>query len=491
MPSVRRTGFQRRSPATLIEGSSSTRRLVQRSFITATLAEPRGARLKPRPGGNLCGAPGVERASGEPATRRGDPRRARQARRDDRLRGARTHAPGNRVPGRPRRRGRSRRRGGGRPGRLRQGLPGAGPVPRGIALPAVAAADRRERGAKSAPVGGSTGRARPARGGGGLGGRGSVPRDDRPHVGAPRHAPRRPRGARRARPRGARPPLSPRARRGGDGGRARHPSRHGQVADVPRSRSAASRGGGGGRVNGLERELAALSDAVEWPDVPDLAPVVAGRLGEAPRRPGLARRPLAIAVAVVLAAVLAVLAVPPARTAILDWLGIGGARIVRVDELPPLPARRDFDVLGHRTSSVAAQAGAGFPLAEPPRDEPAPDEVRLAPGLRVSYIWRDGDHVRLLITQFPGRVGDPALLKKLVGRTTAVDRFEVDGDPAVWLEGGPHAVLFVAPDGTIRDDQGWLAGNTLLVDRDGVTIRVEGQLEREDAVELVRATRGR
>jgi hypothetical protein len=88
-------------------------------------------------------------------------------------------------------------------------------------------------------------------------------------------------------------------------------------------------------------------------------------------------------------------------------------------------------------------------------------------------------------------VGDPALLKKLVGRTTAVDRFEVDGDPAVWLEGGPHAVLFVAPDGTIRDDQGWLAGNTLLVDRDGVTMRVEGQLGREDAVELVRATRGR
>jgi hypothetical protein len=243
-------------------------------------------------------------------------------------------------------------------------------------------------------------------------------------------------------------------------------------------------------VSALERELSALAGAIEWPEALDAAPAVAARLGERPpqRMPRWGRR-LAIAVAVVLAALLAVLAVPPARTAIFDWLGIGGARIVRVDELPALPARRDLDVLGQRTTLAAARAGAGFAFADAPRDEPSPDEVRVAPGLRVSYLWRRGEDVRLLVTQFPGRVGDPALLKKLAGQATVVDRFEVDGDPAVWLEGGPHAVLFVAPDGTIRDDQGWLAGNTLLVDRDGVTIRVEGELERDEAVDLVRALR--
>jgi hypothetical protein len=243
----------------------------------------------------------------------------------------------------------------------------------------------------------------------------------------------------------------------------------------------------------LERELVALGSGVEWPDAPDVADAVARALRETP--PRRARRAprsprLALALALVLAAVLAVLAVPQARTAVFDWLGIGGARIVRVDELPPLPARRDFEVLGQRVTLVAARTGAGFPLAEPPRGEPAPDEVRLAPGMRVSYLWRAGDDVRLLVTQFPGRVGDPALVKKLAGQATVVDRFEVDGDVAVWLEGGPHAVLFVAPDGTIRDDQGWLAGNTLLVDRDGVTIRVEGELARKDAVEVVRAIGG-
>ena len=41
-------------------------------------------------------------------------------------------------------------------------------------------------------------------------------------------------------------------------------------------------------MNGLERELVALSDAVEWPDTPDLVLVVASRIGEAPRRRSLA-----------------------------------------------------------------------------------------------------------------------------------------------------------------------------------------------------------
>lgn len=240
-------------------------------------------------------------------------------------------------------------------------------------------------------------------------------------------------------------------------------------------------------MSGLERELRTLSAQVEWPDAPDVASNVLDRLGESPRPSR--RRAIAVVVALALAAILAVLAVPPARTAILDWLGIGGARIVRVDRLPPLRPARNVDVLGRQATLTEARAHGGFPFADPPSDEPVPDEVRLAPGARVSYLWRDGSDVRLLITQFPGDVGDPALLKKLAGQATVVDRFELDGDPAVWLEGGPHVVLFVAPDGSVRDDQGWLAGNTLLVDRAGTTVRVEGNLTRAAAVGLARAMR--
>jgi hypothetical protein len=241
-------------------------------------------------------------------------------------------------------------------------------------------------------------------------------------------------------------------------------------------------------MSGLERELRGLAASIEWPDAPDVASAVAGRVAEPPVR--RRRRRLAIAVVVALAALLTALAVPPARTAIFDWFGIGGARIVRVDELPALAPEPGLELLGDRVSIDEAVARAGFPFAGPPRDEPAPDEIRVTPGLRVTYLWRDGDRVRLLITQFPGSVEDPGLLKKLIGAGTRIERLEVAGDPAVWLEGGPHVVYFVAPDGGVRDDRGWLAGNTLLVDRDGVTLRIEGELDRDDAIDLVHALRG-
>jgi hypothetical protein len=241
----------------------------------------------------------------------------------------------------------------------------------------------------------------------------------------------------------------------------------------------------------LEHELAALAPSIDWPDAPDVASSVASRIGgeAAPARRRAPRRRLALVLAVVLAAVLAVLAVPPARTAVFDWLGIGGAQIVRVDELPALEPTTGLEVFGAITSLDDARARAGFALEPPPDDEPAPDEIRVASGARVSYVWREGERIRLLISQFPGSAGDPGLLKKLAAGRTRIEELDVDGDRAVWLEGGPHVVYVLGPDGSIRQDQGWLAGNTLLVDRDGVTVRIEGDLARDDAVELVRAMR--
>ena len=239
-------------------------------------------------------------------------------------------------------------------------------------------------------------------------------------------------------------------------------------------------------MSSLERELAALGPSIDWPEEPDVVATVSTRIAdEAPkRRP---RRRLALALAVVLAALLAVLAVPPARTAIFDWLGIGGVNIVHVDELPAVPSAPGIEILGDEVTLDEARSRVGFPFAEPPDHEPVPDEIRVAPGSRISYIWREGTDLKLLITQFPGSGSDPGLLKKLSGSGTSVLAFRLDGDPAVWLEGGPHVVYVVMPDGNIRDDRGWLAGNTLIVDRDGVTVRVEGALDRAEAIDLVEA----
>jgi hypothetical protein len=182
--------------------------------------------------------------------------------------------------------------------------------------------------------------------------------------------------------------------------------------------------------------------------------------------------------------------VPPARSAIFDWLGIGSARIELVDSLPPLDPVVPLDLLGEPTSLDEARSRAGFAFADPPRDEPAPDEVRVVPGNRVSYVWRDGAGVRLLVTQLPARLGEEALLKKLVPESTRIEELTIDGRRAVWLEGGPHAVFVITEVGTYAEDRGWLAGETLLVDRGASTLRIEGSLGRDRAVELARAMGG-
>ena len=236
----------------------------------------------------------------------------------------------------------------------------------------------------------------------------------------------------------------------------------------------------------LERELQALSSSLDWPETPDVSRRVVARTAGA--RPGpVVRRRLALALAVVLSGLVAVLAVPPARTAVFDWLGIGGAQIIRVDDLPSVAATPGLEILGDRVTLDQARERAGFPFADPPEDERAPDQILLTPGIRVTYVWRDHDRVRVLLTQFRGDATEPGLVKKLVSRATQTTIFELDGHRALWLEGGPHAVLFVTPDGNIGDDLGWLAGNTLLVDNGGVTVRIEAQIDRADAIELARS----
>jgi hypothetical protein len=239
-------------------------------------------------------------------------------------------------------------------------------------------------------------------------------------------------------------------------------------------------------VTPLERELQALSSALDWPETPDVSQRVFARTAADRPRP-VVRRRLALALAVVLAALVAVLAVPPARTAVLDWLGIGGAQIVRVDDLPSVSATPGLEILGDRVTLDEARERAGFPFEDPPDGERAPDQILLAPGMRVTYVWRADDRVRLLLTQFPGDATEPGLVKKLVSSATQIDMLDVDGHRALWLEGGPHAVLFLTPDGNIGDDLGWLAGNTLLVENDGVTVRIEAQIDRADAIELARS----
>jgi hypothetical protein len=215
-------------------------------------------------------------------------------------------------------------------------------------------------------------------------------------------------------------------------------------------------------VADLELALRQLGRELDWPAEPSLAPSVGARIRA--RRTRSIRRPVALALAAIAVAVAAAMAVPPARSAILDFFGIGGVEIRRVETLPQLPAERAAP--GPRVPLTEARNGVDFDLVVPDGYR----SVHLEDGI-VTFVWQD----RLLMELR----GDEQLLKKVVDQESSIEWTDVNGDPAVWIQGARHGLYL--PGGEAR-----LAGNTLIWVRDGITFRLEGELTRLRALALAR-----
>ena len=166
------------------------------------------------------------------------------------------------------------------------------------------------------------------------------------------------------------------------------------------------------------------------------------------------------------------LAVPPARTAVLDWLGLRGVSIVRVDELPPTPAIERLD-LGRE---VTPEETPLWLLT--PDDEP--DSIYMGNGT-VSLLWGTPDRVRLLLTEFRGEAAIEKLIETGHARR-ARDRRRATGRLA---RGAARRVLR-GPPRPVRQSTGRLAGKTLLWQHGEVTLRLEGDLSKEEALRIAR-----
>jgi hypothetical protein len=239
----------------------------------------------------------------------------------------------------------------------------------------------------------------------------------------------------------------------------------------------------------LERELRAVR--VEWPPEPNLGPRVRARVVEAPPRLFPWRRTLVVALAVLAVAVAAAFAVPSARTAILRWLGLTHVKVVRVDRLPPTRRLSAAD-LGTRTTLADVARRAGFsPLVLRQRPDSVYVGLTGGGGSRVSFVYGEVSKPRLLLGEFRG-VGVTKFVQKLAVPGTTVERVRVGGDPGLWIGGAPHAVYFAQP-GSFQDifvDEPLLAGNTLVWERpDGLTLRLEGDLDKDDALALAKSLR--
>jgi hypothetical protein len=243
----------------------------------------------------------------------------------------------------------------------------------------------------------------------------------------------------------------------------------------------------------LELALVQLGRELDVPPAPDLASRVGARVGEAPAtrtRPSR-RRGLVLALAVLAVAIGAVLAVPGTRAAILEFFHLRGVTIQRVDELPTVPLQRDFDelFLGDRVTLAEAGDRADFDVVVPDALG-EPDAVFFQdnpPGGMVSLVYGTPEQPRALFTQFRGRV-DEVIYKKVVAGTR-IAALQIEGQPGFFLSGDPHEFSYFDRTGDYRQEIVRLAGNTLLWERGALTLRLEADINRKEAVEIARSVR--
>jgi hypothetical protein len=238
----------------------------------------------------------------------------------------------------------------------------------------------------------------------------------------------------------------------------------------------------------LERELRALGSELAVPPASDLVPAVRARLAAPPRRAPLLRRPLVIALAALALAVAAAMAVPQARTAILEFLRIQGATVERVP-VPPTVTRVELG-LGEPVSLPEARAQLAFvPLVPDFPGLGRPDGVyvdELALGGEIVFLYGTENAPRLLLSEFRGDL-NPELMSKTAGPGTLIEPVTVaEGSPGFWIAGAPHELFYLGPDGEPIRDVVRLAANVLVWERGRLTLRIEGAITKERALELAR-----
>jgi hypothetical protein len=246
-------------------------------------------------------------------------------------------------------------------------------------------------------------------------------------------------------------------------------------------------------VDGQLRELG------RWLDVPPESDVVtavrarlrtAGSIGRPHRRLWQAAAVLAVVVTV---AAGIVVASPQVRAALLDVLRIGSVEVHpgRAPTSTRSPARLPPVVGLHPTTLTAAERSADFHVYVPAAPLQRPDEVLVENGPRPTYValrYRAGPgrppvSTGGLAVQIDEIAGDSTrFFEKYLDRASA-RRVGVGGAPGVWID-GPHELIVVDRAGEVRVEQPRLATRTLVWQRDGVTLRLEGDLTLPQALAI-------
>jgi hypothetical protein len=196
------------------------------------------------------------------------------------------------------------------------------------------------------------------------------------------------------------------------------------------------------------------------------------------------RRPLAVALAVLLLAAATAAAVPGIRNPVLDWLGLRSVRIERVPR--PLPEGPGQSLaLGEHTTLASARARLAFTSLLPSGlGRPTVYYDRFVPGGQLGLVYRGG---RLFVTEVVGDLGTP-YLEKFLRPATKIARLRVGGERALWIS-GLHQYAYLDRAGTIRPETVRTAGSVLLWRRGNILLRLEGARSKAEALRIATSVR--
>jgi hypothetical protein len=257
----------------------------------------------------------------------------------------------------------------------------------------------------------------------------------------------------------------------------------------------------------FETRLHALAQGFPYPPTPQVAPKVMAKLRATQPRQRLAARRWAWGIAIVIVLFAGLMAVPPVRAAVLEFIQIGIVRIflppaeTAVPEVQPPPTAMPgavipitatagptassslipiLDQIAGETTLEEARTSVGFPILLPayPPDLGQPDRVYLQDmeGQVVVLIWLDEGkpgHVRMsLHIVGPGSWAIDKIEPSLIEETT------VNGHRAVWAR-GPYPLILHNRD--IHFTR-LIAGHVLIWADGDFTYRLETDQSLEEAV---------
>jgi len=240
----------------------------------------------------------------------------------------------------------------------------------------------------------------------------------------------------------------------------------------------------------IERALGELDPSRLFPATPDVESAVRRAIAqtEPPTRRAqprqLRRTALTVAAIVIAATVTLMAASAGARSTLLELLGLEGTTVERGE---PSTRNERPPALGRAVSLAEAERLADFEAAVPPLTALGPPtRVRYDPSVppsgQISLTWGS------LVLSEAQALGRPTF-GKVVPADARIEAVEIDGQPGYWLSGSPHEVFRLLPPGTRRRQTARLAGDTLLWERGGLLLRLEGAGSKLAALAIARSMR--